>query len=406
MNDNVKSSHAFIVLTAGVLFKLTIGILYVWTILKGSMQDVWGWEATQANLPYTLCIVMFAIFTLIGGRIQDKMGPRWIATCGGFFVGLGLFLSGYFGNNPTAITVCFGVLTGMGIGLGYSAATPAALKWFHASKKGLISGLVIGGFGLGPLMYAPITRFLLNNYGIEQTFMILGVSVLIISIIASQFIRNPITGYVPAEPMNIKQSVAKAPVNDITWTEMLKTKRFYYMIILFFFMASPGLLIIGGLSNIIKSQAPSMYTNIAFLVMFLAAMNFSGRLLGGVLSDKIGRINVIFTIIILQAINFSLFRFYASPIPMIIGIILTGVGFGATLSVFPALTADQFGLKNYGVNYGIVYLFWGFSALLMPIVGSSIYDNVGNYYTAFLVSALLMGAMFVVNVMLKRDIKS
>ncbi|MCL2026395.1 MAG: OFA family MFS transporter [Leptospirales bacterium] len=405
MNDSEKQRNAYIVLCAGIFFNLTICVLYVWSLLRVMLtapvaEGGWGWTSGQAGLPYTLIIVFFATGVLIGGRIQDKVGPRWVATAGGACVGLGLILSGLIGNNATGIALCFGVITGMGMGLGYGSVLPAALKWFHPGRKGFVSGMILGGFGLASLHYAPTTNALLNNFGISNTFLYLGIAVALISVPISQLVKNPPADYVPPEAKNVKQSspASRAPV-DFTWNEMLRTKRFYLMFIIFVLSASIGLMMIGNIANIAGLQAG--VTNAAFLIGYVAIMNTLGRIVGGITSDKIGRENTLLIAIILQMINMIAFVHYQNMAMLVIGFTLVGACFGIFLAVFPALTGDQFGLKNYGINYGIMYLAYGVGGVVAPVIADYL-----DFKTTYLICAGLMVATIFLNFLLKRDIAS
>lgn len=397
------------VLIAGILFNLSIGMLYTWSILRGRMMDEWGWTSAQAGLPFTINVVFFAIGLLIGGRIQDKIGPRWVVTTGGFLVGLGMIISGLVGNNPVGITIGFGFVTGMGIGLGYGCVTPPALKWFHPSKKGMVSGLVVGGFGFGAVYFGPLATSLLNNFGIESTFLFMGIGVVLLSVPIAQFIKNPPVGYVPAEPANMKPSVAKAATagKDYFWREMIKTPRFYMMFIIFMITSSVGLMIIGNITRIAEMQMDISDTAVlAGLVSFMAITNMSGRIIGGFISDKIGKVNTLYLILIIQLANMIGFMFYTNLPTLIVGIIGTGFCFGALLSVFPALTAEQFGLKNYGANYGIVYLAWGLSGVVAPVIADNIYDATGDFMMAYVICVAMMVLMIGINFMLQKNVNS
>jgi len=419
---------AYTVLIAGVLFNLSIGVLYAWSVLKIKMTTAvesggWGWTAAQAGLPYTIAIPCFALGVLIGGRIQDKTGPRPVVTAGGFFVGLGLVLSGLIGNSPTGIAICFGVITGLGIGLGYGCVTPSALKWFHPSRKGFVSGCVVGGFGLGAVYLAPLASSLLERFSTQDTMFYMGIAVITISVCVAQFIKNPPDGYIPHDSLNKKLGDAgkktqdisvtesldralpkKQPV-DITWKEMMKTRRFPMMFILYLFSATVGLMVLGNVTKIATNQAGLTDASVlAVLVSLMAVMNFAGRFLGGVLSDKIGRNNSLFLVLVLQLVNISAFSFYGTLPMIVIGISGIGLCFGAILSIFPALTADQFGMKNYGINYGIIYLAWGLSGVVAPVLADFFYDMNGTFYTAYIICAVLMVFMIVLNFLLKREI--
>jgi len=366
------------------------------------MVDEWGWTTQQASLPYTITIIMFSVGVLIGGRTQDKIGPRWVTTAGGAMVGLGMIISGLVGDSLVGISIGYGIVTGLGIGFGYGSVLPASLKWFHASKKGLIGGLVLAGFGLASVHYAFITEGLLSRLGIEQTMLYIGIAVVVLSVIAAQFVKNPSPEFVPAPPKKEKQAVAKKPAVDFEWNEMLKTGRFYMIFILFVFTATMGLMFIGNTARIGEDQAG--LEDAAILISVVAVLNAVGRVISGKLSDRIGRNNTLSIIIVLQMLNMIGFIFYNNPVLITFGFIMVGLCFGGFLALFPALTADQYGLKNYGLNYGIVYLAFGVAGVAAPQIAAYFYDTHGNFYTTYIICAAITAAMFVLNLLLKRDI--
>jgi len=393
---------AITVLAASVLFNLTIQVLYIWSLLKDVMKTPeaeggWGWTSQEAGLPYTFAIIFFAVGVLTGGRVQDRIGPRWVATVGGAMVGFGLLISGLAGANPIGAVIGYGVVTGLGIGFGYGSVLPACIKWFDPGKRGLIGGLVLGGFGLASVHYAFITTALLSRLDIQRTFLYIGGTVAVISVIVAQLIKNPPQEYIPASNASVPKTVI-----DFEWKEMLKTKRFYIIFILFLFSSSMGLMIIGNMARIANIQAG--VSNAAFLISLIAVMNALGRVLGGMLSDKIGRVNTLFIAIVLQMLNMIGFIYYNNSAVLTLGFILTGLCFGTFLAVFPALTADQYGLKNYGANYGIVYLAYGLAGSAAPVIADYFYVRNSNFETAYVICAAMMAIMIAMNFMLKREV--
>ena len=412
MTEQEKQKKSNVVLWAAVAFNLSIGILYAWGMFRSKLTAAyadggWEWSMREAGLPYTLIIVFFALGVLIGGRVQDKTGPRPVLITGGLMVGLGMLLSGLVGNNPIGIAICYGVISGLGIGFGYSCGTPTTLKWFHPSRKGYVSGMVLGGFGLAAVYVAPLTNTLLQRITIQQTFYVMGIIAIILSMSATRFIVNPPAGYIPVTPKNMPPAAKNtAPPPDFTWKEMMRTRRFYIIIILFLCSASVGQMIIGSVPIIARDQAGLTSTAImAALLSYTAIMNGVGRIAGGIMSDKIGRVNALFVVFLLQLINISAFTFYQNMPLVIVGITATGLCFGAILSIFPALSADQYGLKNYGLNYGIIYLAWGSAGLLAPVIADYFFDLKGNFYTAYIICAIMMVVILGVNGLLKMELK-
>lgn len=402
---------AILVLLACSVFNLTVGVLYTWNMFKLNMMAPvldggWAWSSLRAGLPYTIAIMFFSVGVFTGGRLQCRFGPRLLCTAGGFLVGLGLIFSGFAGANSIGIALGFGVMTGMGIGLGYSSVLPTALRWFHTSKKGTVSGFVTGGFCLAAVYLAPVSTFLLNNFSIEYAMKLLGVLVLGTSILIAQFIKNPPTGYVPEVPekKKIRTFDCKLPDN-LTSSEIIRTNVFRLFFVIFLINVSIGLMIIGNIASIAYSQADiSDYGILTFLLSLLAVTNFVGRLAGGIISDKLGRINTLFIVMFLQMLNMAVFGFYSTLSHLIFGAIIAGFSFGAVLSIFPAFTADVFGLKNQGANYGLIFLAYGASGVVAPVIADYFYDIYQSFLTTYIICSVLLLGAIAANYRLKREI--
>jgi len=381
-------NRALMILLAGVGINLSIGVLYAWSVFKDALVDSLGWSATQASTPYSVAIVVFSIATLTAGVLQDKIGPRKVIVTGGFLVGLGMILSGLL-TNPTAMVLTFGVTVGTGIGFAYACVTPAAMKWWHPSKKGLVSGLIVGGFGLGAVYVAPLTKALVNAYDIQTAFMILGVGIIIVSVSLGLTVVNPPKDYVAEGPKDWAPSSANIGA-EMTWKEMLKTRQFYFLFSMFALASSAGVMLIGNITKIAELQVG--LSGAVYLVSLLAVANAGGRILGGIFSDRVGRVNTLIVVFLLQAVNMWFFTGIGSELMLVGGAIAAAIFYGTLLSVFPSLTADYFGLKGYGANYGLVYLGWGLSGALGPIIASLSLDNTGSFNTAYMISAAMLVA--------------
>ncbi|MDF2890887.1 MAG: Permease [Clostridia bacterium] len=387
------------VLIAGLCINLTLGVLYSWSVIKKAIVSEWGWTNSDASLPYTVAIVVWAITLLFAGRLQDKIGPRKVVTLGAIFTGLGLVLSSTIQSVPLLI-ITFGVLSGGGIGFAYASVTPPALKWFHPSKKGMVTGIVVSGMGLASLYIAPLTTMLLENLGVSKTFLVLGIFIFVVATALAQLINNPPVGYMPPTPANTgKTKTAKIHSNDFVWKEMIKTKQFYFLWIMFAFASSAGLMIIGNIASIAKTQAN--WEKGFYLVGLLAIFNALGRLAAGFLSDKIGRVKTLMIVFVLQGVNMALFAGYSTPLAISVGTALAGFGYGALLSLFPSLAADYYGVKNFGGNYGVLYTAWGVSGTIGPIIAGMVVDATGTFNLAYIISAALLAIALVLAIFTK-----
>ena len=302
----------WLVTFSGMGLNLALGVLYAWSVFGKQFTEAvdkggFGWSKTQAALPYTIAIAFFAAMMVPAGRLQDKFGPRVVATIGAILTGIGLIVSGFASaTNMAPVIIGFGVLAGTGIGLGYASATPAAVKWFPPAKKGLITGIVVSGFGLASVYIAPLSKYLLGTYGVNTSFIILGIAFGVLTGIICQFITNP--------PTPVVSAAAKSTGNnykvDYTWREMMKTPTFYLLWIEFACGAMAGLMVIGHLAKIVSVQSNNLIQTGFLFVALLAIFNAGGRLIAGVVSDYIGRMKTILLVFISQAIVMLFFAKY------------------------------------------------------------------------------------------------
>ncbi len=386
----MRNYKGITVLIAATGINLILGVLYIWSIMSKALVKEFGWSTTQASLPYTVCILVFAMVMVFAGKIQDIKGPRISSTFGGLLLGVGLLISGLI-KDPFLMVLTFGVLGGSGIGFCYAATTPPAVKWFPIEKKGLISGIVVAGIGFAAVYISPLTNSLLINHGVSKTFIIIGAAAVIVLTFFSQFLINPPAGDMKEKKAsNGKKETTKKTVDksEHSWLAMLHTMDFYKLWIMYAFTSSAGLMLIGHIANIAKMQA--QWENGYLLVLVLAIFNTLGRIIGGIVSDKYGHINAMRAVFILQAINMILFTQYVTTGSLAIGVSIAGLCYGALFSLFPAATAASYGLKNLGVNYGLIFTSWGIGGVIGPLLAARIFDSAGNYNTSYIVSAVLL----------------
>ncbi|BCK08449.1 oxalate/formate antiporter, putative [Vibrio cholerae] len=384
-----KIDKAMRILLAGFCINLCLGILYAWSVFNKALVTDFGWSAADASSPYAIATIAFSVCLLVAGILQDRMGPRNILILGTTLTGLGMIASG-FASSVLMLNLTFGVMTGAGIGFGYACLSPSAMKWFHPSKKGMVNGLIAAGFGLAAIYLAPLTSALITHLGIQTSFMILGAGVLVIAVPLACTINNPPAGYVPAEPKLKAGQEAKvvAKVANLSWKAMLKTPQFYALWLMYALAASVGLMIIGNITNIASVQAN--LPNAVYLASILAIFNSGGRVAAGILSDKIGGVRTLLLAFLLQGGNMVLFATFHSEFTLIIGTAIAAVGYGTLLAVFPSITAEFYGLKNYGTNYGVLYTSWGIGgAIGAAVVGYSMTHG-GGYNLAYTISAAMM----------------
>ena len=392
----------WIVTAAGTAALLALGVLYAWSVFKANIPDEWGWADAQKTLPYSVACVVFSIMTMVGARLLGKFGPRVVVTLGGILAGGGVILSSMV-TSPWIFTFTFGVLLGSGIGFVYASASPAALKWFPASKTGLISGIVVAGFGMGSAWVAPLARSLIKSIGLQQTMLYMGIGMLIAVVFFAQFLKFP--------PANFKlpgQATTKTASNktEFSTLETARTWQFYLIWLAFAFGSGAGLMVIGNLASIVNDQV-GLPAISAIAVSALAVGNGGGRVLYGTFSDKFGRKTVLATAFFFQAVLVYLMSIvvagsFLANVPMLIVlVILVGANYGANLAVFPAITKDYYGTQNFAMNYGIVYTAWGLGGFMLSQLAGTIKDMTGSFTFAYYLAALMLIIAGVLTVVLK-----
>jgi OFA family oxalate/formate antiporter-like MFS transporter len=377
---------------AALSINLVLGVLYAWGVMAKALVVQWHWTKADAALPFTVSTAAFSITMIFAGRLQDKVGPKLIAALGGVVLGVGLLMSSFV-QSPALMLVTFGLVGGMGIGLGYSATTPPAIKWFPASRKGLITGIVVSGVGLAAVYISPLAQVLLKSLGIQQTFLCLGLGAIVVVVVLAQLLRNPPAGYLPAATgATAAAKAAAAPRPSLDWSDMLRTSQFYRLWLMFILAASAGLMIIAHVAIIAKEQARWEWGFVP--VVLLAIFNTSGRVVSGIVSDRIGRTQTMVLAFVLQACNMFMFSHYTSSALLVFGSAFTGLCYGTIFTLMPAATADFYGIKNLGVNYGFVFTGFGVAGVCGPLLGGKIRDLTGSYGTSYSISAvmLLVGA--------------
>lgn len=385
-------NHGWRVVFAGVGINLALGVLYSWSVISKKIPAAWAWSEANRSMPYSVACLVFALIMVPAGRMQDRVGPRLVATAGGIAVGLGLIFAS-FTISPIGYVIGFGVLAGIGFGCGYASTTPPAVKWFPAARTGAIAGIVVAGFGLASVYVAPLAAALIDRFGVPRTVFWLGIGFLVVIILLAQFLRPPPLGYVPAGSPPLL-SGASTTRHDFSPGEVLATWQFYILWFMYFCGAGAGLMIISKLAKIVDVQAG---INLGFiLVACLAIGNGGGRVVAGSVSDKIGRRATLVICFVMQAALVLMLShartgsFLGTTPALVLLSVLIGASYGANLALFPSLTKDYYGLANFGVNYGLVFTAWGVGGFTLSLIAGSVFDRTHNFTLAYYYSVGLL----------------
>ncbi|MDG5788412.1 OFA family MFS transporter [Evansella sp. AB-P1] len=370
----------WLVVLGALIIQLNLGAVYAWSMFNQPLIDQFGWGREEVVITFSITIAVFAFVTIFAGRLQDKIGPRWVATAGGVFLGIGVMLSSQ-ATTISELYIYYGVIGGIGIGMTYVCPLSACVKWFP-EKRGFISGVAVAGFGLGGLLFQPIIRMFIENVGVSSSFFYIGLIYIVFVVAGAQLLSNPPKAN--ENQIGEKTSGIMQSSKHFTSKEMLGTYQFYLLWFMFLFGSMAGLMVISYAVDIGVEVANLTFERAANAVLVIAIFNAAGRIVLGNISDKLGRINTLilsygFTALILLYMGFATMNY-----PMfLLSVSLIGFCFGGFLALFPSVTADLFGTKNMGGNYGLMYQAYGISAFVGPFV-----LNVIPFTQAFIIAAL------------------
>lgn len=372
-----KSFNRWWVVFGAVLLQVCLGAIYSWSLFNQPLMDKFGWSSAEVFMTYSIAIFVFAFSTIFSGRLQDKIGPRKVATIGGVLYGSGMIISSFATSLPV-LYLGYGVLAGAGVGFAYVCPLSTCVKWFP-KKKGFITGIAVGAFGAGSLIFKSIIVRFISTVGISSTFLYLGLIYMTLVVIGAQFLRVPNT----MKETSLK-SVKIPGGKNYSVKEMLGSKSFYMVWLSYMFACMPGLLVI-GLAKDIGTQLVNLDpATAANAVALIALFNAGGRLFWGTVSDVLGRVRVVSMMFGLTAVALLMMSLLQMNLVLFfICLALIASSFGGFLAVYPTITGDFFGLKTLGTNYGIVYQAYGIAALLGPIIKG----NASGFSQTFLIAA-------------------
>ena len=360
--------NRWVICLTGTAINICLGVLYSWSIFVVPLIDKFGAEAgfNRASLswPFTASIFTFALVMVYAGRLQDRIGPRAVTMIGAVIMATGFILTSFVGTLPL-IFLTYGVIGGAGVAFGYVTPVVTTIKWFP-DKKGLTVGITVAGFGFGAFVFTPIAVKLIKAVGVSSSFLYLGFIFLFTIMALAQILRVPPAGYKPEgwTPPPPKPGLAKA--RDWSPGEIIKTGTFWTLWLAFLGNAGVGLMVISLIAPYAKTLGMSAETA-AFLIGFLSIANGFGRIIAGWMSDAMGRTRAMILIFSVTTVTVIAIPYIANTtIGLAVGLMVCGAAYGANFALFPAATAEYFGTKDLGVNYGAVFTAWGVAGVIGP----------------------------------------
>ena len=381
-----KTPNRWLILLSGILINLCIGSAYAWSVYARPLISMFNWSAKETSLAFTLSCVLVPFAMIVAGKIQDKKGPKFVIFAGGIIFSAGIIGAG-FTSSLASLYMTYGVLGGIGIGTIYACTVANTVKFFP-DKRGLASGLVVAGFGSGAVVLAPLSSALIAAYGVLTTFKILGAAYLVVISACTTLVQTAPPGFRPAGWTPPAPTATSIAGSDKNWREMLSDPMFYVLWGIYIIGCVSGLMIIGHASPIAQEVIKLSPATAAAAVGFLALFNTAGRIFWGFASDKIGRYNSVRIMFILSGTSMFFLTQITTFVPFMVVLMTVGLCFGGVMGIFPAITADAFGPKNVGMNYGIIFTAWGAAGIVGPMMAGHFKEiNKGDYTQAFLIAA-------------------
>ncbi len=405
--------NRWFVVAGALIIQFSLGAVYIWSVFQTPLLAQFpGWSETQVILPAQLVIAVFSCSVILGGFVQDRLGPRLVGSLGGLILGLGLILAGLTGRFSEGqalvwLVGTYAVIGGLGIGMAYVCPVATCVKWFP-DKRGLITGLAVAGFGAGAFFFAPLAQglisgsdyrlfgvalFSLPQLGVFNTFIVLGIIFLTAVVLGAQLLRNPPVGYRPHGWIT-PSAASGQPLRqaDFTPGEMLRMPTFWLLWITYLAGSTAGLMVIMKAAPIWEAFSLSTASEVlisfehyagiasaaAMAVAVLALFNAAGRILWGRVSDSLGRKPTLILMFVLCAmVLFALD--WMRPYPLyLLGVSLVALCFGGYLALYPAISADYYGTRYIGVNYGLLFTAYGTGGLLGPYLAAVLLETVGS----------------------------
>src|ERR1039457_1043566 len=385
----MKNPNRWGIAAAGFLMQMALGAVYAWSVFRTPLSKQFHWSIADVTLTFTICIFTLGVCAFFGGLWLNKSGPRVVALTGEFLYGLGVFLASFSADKLWWLYLSYGLIGGVGLGFGYIVPIAVLVKWFP-DRRGLITGVAVGGFGAGALVTAPVATKLIQSVGVLQTFAYLGISYLVVVMATGYLMQNPPNGWQPAGGVaNATQSKQRAE-KDYSLGEALQTWQWWALWVLLFLNVSAGISLISQESPMFQEIAKVSAVAAAGMVGIASIGNAVGRIFWAWTSDAITRRWTFVSMFLVQVGLFWMLRrlSFRKLLLMLFFIILMcyGGGFGT----MPAFAADYFGSKNVGPIYGLMLTAWGCASAFGPLLIAHLRQSSGSYVSGLHVIAGIM----------------
>jgi MFS transporter, OFA family, oxalate/formate antiporter len=385
---------------AGILLQMALGAVYAWSVFRVPLAKRFNWTISEVTLTFTIAIMVLGFASFFGGLWLKRVGPRVVALTGGALYGLGVFLASFSYHGLWWLYLTYGVVGGIGLGFAYIVPISVLVKWFP-DRRGLMTGIAVGGFGAGALVTAPVATKLIQSVGVLQTFAYLGIAFFIVSVASGYFMQNPPDGWRPEGWTPKEGLLVQKSARDFTLGQALKTWQWWALWLLLFLNTSAGISIISQEAPMFQEFAKATAIVAAGMVGVVSIGNALGRVFWAWISDTIGRRMTFAVIFMLQiALFWFLPSLHTVTSVTVVGFIIL-MCYGGGFGTMPAFAADYFGSANVGSIYGLILTAWGFASAFGPLLIAHMRQSTGTYSSGLHIIALVMALSVVLPLLVR-----
>ena len=384
------------IVIAALLLQFSIGAVYAWSVFSSALKepDAMALTNPEASLPFTVTIGMIFIGSYIGGRIQDKVGPRPVALAGGIIYAIGCILASFALSHDNTqlwlLVLGYGVISGFGLGFAYIVPIAMLQKWFP-DKRGLITGLAVAGFGFGAVLTAPVAQWLIAMAPTEpnRAFLPLGIGYLVLSLIGASFFRNPPAGYSVPGWVPASTGRAQDSYKQFTEKEALRTPQWYLLTAILTLNVTVGIALIAQANSSAIDIAGYSVAGAAALVGVLALFNGGGRIFWAWVSGKTGRMTAFGLMLGLQGVCLLIIPHASNAVLFFILAAVIYLCYGGGFGTMPATAGDFFGVKHAGAIYGLMIIGWSIGGIIGPPIIAALIGADKDYTLGYTVIGII-----------------
>jgi len=398
------NKNRWLIALSAIAIHLSIGGAYAYSVYKNPITAQMGWNMTQVTIAFTIMMGLAGFAAALFGSLVEKMGPRKSAMIAALLFGVGQAGAGVaiLTDSVVLYWLTYGLLSGLGMGIGYIAPVSTLVKWFP-DRRGLATGMAVLGFGSGALITAPVATYLMEAVGISNTYFILGISYFVLMILGALYIAPPVGN--TSGDKYATSSKGIQPMAQLSAREAVKTKHFWMLWSMHLVNVTAGIMMISVASPMAQEIVGLSVAGAAAMVGLMGLFNGGGRLLWAAASDYIGRHNVFVIFFVIQLITFVTLPFTTNVILFQLFIFLVVSCYGGGFSNLPAFASDLFGTKQLGVIHGYLLTTWSLGGIFGPMIVTSIRNTTNSYVPVFYLFSFLIGISLCISLWIRFDLK-